>query len=196
MVHKFPIEKRSELDSPGRKRLFGPVKALKALGIGKRMVVADIGCGTGFLAVALARLVGPAGRVLAVDISREMLADARIRIKKEKLRNVELILSRENRIPVRPRSVDYCLLVSVVHELENKTLFLRELKRLLKKDGKVGVIEWKKIPSRQGPPLQERISIAATRRMFIKNGFAVKKTFGLGAHNYAVTATVQGAAND
>ena len=101
-----------------------------------------------------------------------------------------MIHSSENKIPVASKRIDYCLLSSVVHELENRALFFKELKRLVKDGGKVGIIEWKKIPSPQGPPLRERISPAAMRQMLAENGFAVKKTFSLGAHNYAVTATV------
>lgn len=189
MAHKFPIAMKAELDSPQRKRLFNPAKTLRSLGISAGMVVADIGCGTGFFIIPLASAVGPKGKVFAVDISREMTRDVRKRIRKEGLKNVKTALSRENNIPLPSKVLDYCLLVSVIHELENKILFFKELKRLVKDGGKVGIIEWKKIPSPLGPPLRERISPAAMRQMLGENGFAVKKTFSLGAHNYAVTAT-------
>lgn len=188
MAHKFPIEMKSKLDSPERKRLFNPTKALSALGIGRQMVVADIGCGTGFFTVPLARLAGQRGRVLAIDISRQMLRDARMRIKKEGLHNVRLILSRENKIPVKTKSIDYCLLVSVVHELDDKVLFFSELKRLLKEGGRIGIIEWKKIPSSLGPPLKERIPAATMRQMLVKNGYRIEKAVGFGKYNYGLVA--------
>lgn len=190
MARKFPIAMKAELDSPQRKRLLNPVKTLRALGIRAGMIAADVGCGTGFFTIPLAVLAGSRGRVFAVDISRRMMLDIKKRIKKEGLKNVKTVLSRENHIPLPSKALDYCLLVSVIHELENKILFFKELKRLLKKDGEVGIIEWKKKTSPLGPPLRERISLAAMRQMLRENGFAVKKTFSLGAHNYAVTATI------
>ena len=190
MARKFPVAMKAKLDSPQRKRLLNPAKTLRSLGISAGMIVADIGCGTGFFTIPLASLVGPKGNVFAVDISREMTRDVRKRVAKEGLQNVKTVFSRENNIPLPSKMIDCCLLVSVIHELENKTLFFKELKRLLKEGGKVGIIEWKKIPSPLGPPLRERISPVAMRQMLAENGFAVKKTFSLGAHNYAVTATV------
>lgn len=192
MAHKFPIAMKAELDSPKRRRALSPEKTLRSLGIVPQMVVADIGCGTGFFTIPLAVLVGSRGWVFAVDISRGMMLDIKKRIKNEGLKNVKTVLSHENNIPLPSKVLDYCLLVSVVHELENKILFFKELKRLLKKDGKAGIIEWKKKSSPLGPPLRERISPAAMRQMLAENGFAVKKTFSLGAYNYAVTATTQG----
>lgn len=188
MAHKFPAAMKAKLDSPQRKRLLNPAKTLRSLGISAGMVVADIGCGTGFFTIPLASAVGPRGKVFAVDISREMTRDVRKRAGKEGLQNVKTVFSRENKIPVTSKRIDYCLLSSVVHELENKILFFKELKRLVKDGGKVGIIEWKKIPSPLGPPLQERISLAAMKQMLAENGFAVKKTFSPGKYNYGIVA--------
>ena len=188
MAHKFPIAMKAELDSPQRKKLLNPVKTLRALGIRAGMIVADVGCGTGFFTIPLAAFVGPKGRVFAVDISKEMINDVKKGAAQERFRNIKAIHSSENKIPITSKRIDYCLLSSVVHELENKALFFKELKRLLKKDGKVGIIEWKKIPSPLGPPLRERISPAAMRQILAENGFAVEKTFRPGKYNYGIVA--------
>ncbi len=187
-AHKFPIELKEELDSPQRKSLFNPVRALKSMGIKPDMYVADIGCGTGFFTIFLSRLVGERGRVFAVDISKEMLRDVRRRIKKEDIKNVKVILSKENKIPLGSKAVDYCLLSSVAHELENKALFFKELKRILKERGEIGVIDWKKMPSPLGPPLEERIPLLTMKQIITKNGFGIKKILNLGKYNYAIVA--------
>ena len=193
MARKFPIELKEELDSPQRIKLFRPIAALRSLGISKDMTVVDIGCGTGFFTLPLAGIVGLGGKVFAADISREMLNEVRKRIKKDKLKNVKVLLSEENKIPINSKKVDYCLLSSVAHELENKTLFFKELKRILRKEGMVGIIEWKKVPSPLGPPLKERIPLSAMRKIIRKNGFSIKKILNLGSYNYGMVATsIQG----
>jgi ubiquinone/menaquinone biosynthesis C-methylase UbiE len=98
------------------------------------------------------------------------------------------MLSEENKIPIESKQVDYCLLSSVVHELENKVLFLRELKRILKDKGRIGVIDWKKVPSPLGPPLKERISVLTMKHIVSENGFKIEKTINLGKYNYAIVA--------
>lgn len=188
MSHKFPIELKEELDSPQRKRLFNPARFLKFLGIKPDMYVADIGCGTGFFTVLLSRVVGEKGRVFAVDISKEMLRDVRKRIKKEGIRNVRVMLSKENEIPIGSKRIDYCLLSSVVHELENKTLFFKELGRILKDRGEIGVIDWKRKSSPLGPPLRERIPMQTMKQIIMKNGFSIKKMLNLGRYNYGIVA--------
>lgn len=189
MAHKFPIEMKAVLDSPQRKKLFGPITALKALGVTAGMVVADIGCGTGFFTVPLTVIVGPKGKVFAVDISGGMITDIKNRIEKDHLRNVTALLSRENRIPLKSKTLDYCLLSSVAHELEDEVLFFKELKRLLKDNGKIGIIEWKKISSPLGPPVREKIPIVAMGGILTGNGFNVIKTISLGRYNYGIVAT-------
>ncbi len=187
-VHKFPVEMREKLDSPERKKLLNPEKALSSLGIKAGMTVADIGCGTGFFTLPLAHLVGEKGKVLAADISKEMLSDLRKRIKKEKLHNVKVILSQENKIPLKAKEVHYCFLSAMVHELENRDLFFRELRRLLKDKGKIGIIEWKKVPSPLGPPLEERISLSMMKEILVKNKLRIHKTMELGPYNYGIVA--------
>ena len=189
MAHKFPIELKEELDSPQRMKLFRPIAALRSLGISKDMTVVDIGCGTGFFTLPLARIAGSKGNVFAADIAKEMLNEVRRRIKKNKLKNVKVLLCEENKIPLNSKKVDYCLLSSVAHELENKALFFKELKRILRQEGRVGIIEWKKISSALGPPLKERITLSAMRQTLVKNGFTIKKVLNLGSYNYGIVAT-------
>lgn len=188
MAHKFPIELKNELNSPPRKKLFKPLKTLRFLGVKPDMYVADIGCGTGFFTVPLSKLVGRNGKIFAIDISKELLKDVRKKIKKENLKNVKVILSKENEIRIESGGVDYCLLSSVVHELENKGLFFKELKRILDDKGKIGIIDWKRVPSPIGPPLEERIPVVTMKQMIRKNGFNIRKVLNLGKYNYGIGA--------
>lgn len=78
------------------------------------IVIADLGCGTGFFSIPASRRVK---KLFALDIQQEMLDILRDKIKKEKITNIEAILSEESSIPLFDKSVDILLMANVFHEL-------------------------------------------------------------------------------
>ena len=116
---------------------------LKALDVKSGQTVCDIGCGNGFYTLQLAELVGPTGRVLAVDIQNEMLRLLADRAKEAQLANIESILG----TPTDPRlpagSVDLILLVDVYHEFSDPEPMLKSLRRVLKPDGRIALAEFR-----------------------------------------------------
>jgi ubiquinone/menaquinone biosynthesis C-methylase UbiE len=85
------------LDRPEREAEEAPSKAIAALEIREGQVVADVGAGSGYYSVRLARAVGENGRVYATDIQPEMLALLKNKITAERLSNVELVLGTRDR---------------------------------------------------------------------------------------------------
>lgn len=152
MVHKFDVKKAGILDDPERVKILDPATIFEKLDIKAEMVLADLGCGTGFFSIPAARRVK---KVFALDISQEMLDILKEKIKKEKITNIEVILSGESSIPLSDKSVDILFMANVFHELEDK--LLKEVKRVLKMNGRLMIIDWKKMKMDFGPPLQERL---------------------------------------
>jgi len=185
MPHKFDVKNKHLLESPERGGWFDSAQALKTLGIRPGMIVADIGCGTGYLTIPAREIVGDDGRVYAADISREMLEEVKKKIKG--INNVSVLLSRENEIPLEDNSVDFCLLAFVLHEVEDIGLFLKEVKRILKNPGLVGAIEWAKVESPVGPPLEDRISEGEMHKIASELGFSIKRSITLGKYHYGMT---------
>jgi len=113
------------------------------------MTAADIGCGTGFYSTELAGLVGPAGKVLAVDLQQEMLDRAEKKAKKAGvLGRIEFIKCSRGEIKVH-QHVDFVLTMWVVHEAADRPGFLRQIGAILKPAGKFLLAEPKKIVSEQ-----------------------------------------------
>jgi ubiquinone/menaquinone biosynthesis C-methylase UbiE len=116
------------LERPERLQEEEPDRALNAIGISPGARVADVGAGSGYFTVRLARRVGRQGKVYAVDIQREMLTRLERRIKADNLTNVELVLGKEDDPGLPPTSVDLILMVDVYHELSRPQEMLRRMR--------------------------------------------------------------------
>jgi ubiquinone/menaquinone biosynthesis C-methylase UbiE len=185
MPHKFDVKRKHILENKERENWFPSVSTLMELGVSRGMTVADIGCGTGYLTLPAAQIVGEEGHVYAVDISREMLLEVEKKIKGKKS-NITPLLSDENSIPLEDSSVDYCLMAFLLHEVEDPEVFLGEVKRILRKPGAAGVIEWRKVNSPMGPPMEDRIPREVMERAASRAGFRVERTVLLGCHHYGM----------
>lgn len=144
---------------------------LANLGVKRGTTVCDLGCGNGFYSLQLARMVGEQGQVLAVDIQPEMLYLLRERAEAEGIGNVSPILGSYHD-PRLPRdSIDLVLLVDVYHEFSHPQHMLAAIRRALKDDGVVVLVEYRgEDPSVPIKPLhkmtQEQVDLE-----LVANGF-------------------------
>jgi ubiquinone/menaquinone biosynthesis C-methylase UbiE len=120
-----------------------PAEVFRAMRLKKGDVVADLGCGTGWFARRMARVVGSQGRVYAIDIQPEMLDLLRGTLAKERTLNVEPVLGTETDMKVAPGSLDWVLMVDVYHEFQRPKPMLESIRRSLKPTGKVALIEYR-----------------------------------------------------
>ncbi len=116
---------------------------LKKLGVREGMTVCDMGCGNGFYTLQMARMVGPKGRILAVDIQPEMLRLMEARAAEEELENIESILGDVDDPKLPKDSIDLILCVDVYHEFSHPEPMLASMRRSLKKDGAMVLVEFR-----------------------------------------------------
>jgi ubiquinone/menaquinone biosynthesis C-methylase UbiE len=131
------------LERPEREEEENPKKLLELLKLKDGEVVADIGAGSGYYTFRMAKLVGPKGRILAVDIQKEMLDIVRDRMKKENLTNVEPVLGEEADPKLKDQSVDTILLVDVYHEFEFPYEMTEKMVKALKPGGRMVFVEFR-----------------------------------------------------
>ena len=131
------------LDRPEREQEEAPSKLLQALKFKPGDVVADIGAGSGYHTLRIAKLVGPRGKVYAVDIQPEMLALIRERAKKQGLKNVELVQGTETDPKLPAGSVDLILLVDVYHEFSYPYEMTVAMVKALKPGGRLVFVEFR-----------------------------------------------------
>jgi protein-L-isoaspartate O-methyltransferase len=132
------------LERPERESEEQPSAAIKALGIKPGMIVADVGAGSGYYTVRLAKAVGLGGRVYATDIQPEMIVHLQRRLEGERIENVELVQSTETNPRLPDRQFDLVLMVDVYHELSRPQEVLQRLRSALKPDGRLVLIEFRK----------------------------------------------------
>lgn len=130
------------LDSPDREENQKPRELLAALGISQGDIVADIGTGVGFMLPYLAEAVGPQGRVYAEDIFPDFLDQARQRIDKHGLKNVETILGVEKDAKLPPEAIDLALVLDVYHHFNYPADVLASIGKSLKPGGRLVVVDF------------------------------------------------------
>jgi len=152
------------LDRPTREQEEAPEQALALIGIRPGMVVADVGAGTGYMTLRLARLVGPRGRVFANDIQPAMLRIIQDKAQTEHLANVEVVQGSEVDAHLPEETIDLVLLVDVYHELWHPQEMLRSFRRSLKPDGELVLVEYRKEDPTIPIAPTHRMSVADMRR--------------------------------
>ena len=133
---------------------------MDALKIAYGDTVADIGAGSGFFTVRLARRVGDHGVVYAEDIQQPMLESIKRRVNREGLRNVVTRLGTDTDTRLPRGTLDAVLVVDVYQEVEaadNRVTFLRHLADSLKSNGRIGIVNYKPGEGGPGPEPQRRL---------------------------------------
>jgi precorrin-6B methylase 2 len=153
-----------------------PQLVIDALEIKLGQTVADLGAGSGYYSFRIAPLVGPTGKVLAIDIEPKMLDVIEQRATREHVANIEPVLSSERDPNLAPHSVDLLFMVDVYHELEYPYEVMSKVREALKPGGRVALVEYRaEDPEVQIKPLH-KMSEAQVRREMQAAGFKHVKT--------------------
>jgi Methylase involved in ubiquinone/menaquinone biosynthesis len=145
----------ARLDDPGRDEWQRPDVALAALGITKDHVVCEIGTGTGYFALRLAKL---AAWVYAIDVEPQLLSLLRDRAASAGVQNLTPVLG----LPLDPliptASCDLILTVNTLHHVPEKAAYMRRLQRALRPGGRVVIIDFHKRDLPVGPPVDHKFA--------------------------------------
>ncbi len=121
---------------PYRSRVQPPSMIIEALKVRPGMEIVELGCGSGFYTVAVAKAIKPAGLVFAVDIQQGMLDKLKDRMEHEGVENIIPVLAdAEGHIPLDDGIADAVFSVSVLPEIPDPVKALLQVKRILKEGG-------------------------------------------------------------
>jgi ubiquinone/menaquinone biosynthesis C-methylase UbiE len=131
------------LDRRERELEEDPDLAMRLIRVQRGSTVADLGAGSGYFTVRMARAVGATGKVYAVDIQAGMLALLQRAVERERLTNVIPVLAAEDDPRLPAESLDLVLMVDVYHELASPQTTLAHLRRALKPGGRLVLLEYR-----------------------------------------------------
>ena len=168
--HAFEdADKWSEVfDDPKRDAWQKPHEVIQALALRPDATVADIGAGTGYFSVRLARML-PKGRVYAVDLEPDMVRHLEARAKREDLANLVAVQAAPDD-PRLPGKVDLALLVDTYHHVGERVRYFSQLRKSLALQGRVAIIDFT-LDSEIGPPPRARIEPEQVKRELAKAGY-------------------------
>jgi ubiquinone/menaquinone biosynthesis C-methylase UbiE len=174
------------LDSEERLKELRPYELLKDKGSVKPgMICIDLGSGTGTFTFPLLLCVGDKGAVYAVDDSDEMQEYIR---SKNPPPNLIFVHSDVLRTGLDDGIADFCLLASILHEVDQPTDLLAEAFRLLKPGGRILDLDWKAELDSPGPPQKRRLSRDRVERLLRQVGFNTLEYFDWSRNYYVVLA--------
>lgn len=188
MAHKFEINNMHKLDNPRRREALPPDEILRKLNINEGDVFADIGCGIGYFSLPAAKIVGENGIVYALDISSEMLKVLEEKVQLDKLTNVRPIISEEYNLHLSDNLVKIAFSCNVIHEVDDRYRFLNEMKRILTDNGMAVIIDWEKVQSDYGPPVDHRIDKSEINSALAELGFREITVDNINGYFYIITA--------
>jgi len=133
--------KKCAYEGFGRDGWQQPEKVVQALAIKPGERVADLGSGGGYFTFRLSQAAGPAGKVYAVDVDRDMLEDLAERANKDGYRNIEKVLAQYDD-PSLPESVDLVFTSNVYHHIEARAKYFADAARYLRAGGRIAIVDF------------------------------------------------------
>ena len=175
--------------------LLDSAQLLRELDLRKGSTFLDLGCGRGEYAIAAAERVGEDGLVYAVDLWKEGIETLREDASSKGLKQIKPVVADiTSHLPFEEGSIDLCFMATVLHDLvefrsEEETL--KEVRRMLKKEGTFDIVEYKKIDGPPGPPITIRLTPEEVEDLLAPYAFRKERTLEVGPYHYLITFSVK-----
>jgi ubiquinone/menaquinone biosynthesis C-methylase UbiE len=146
-----------------------PEQNILHLGLTEGMRVADFGAGTGFYSKACSPKVGYSGKVYAIEVQKDLVKKLESEIKQWGFSNIECIwgdIERRGGTKIADRSMDAVIISNVLFQAEDKLGLIDEAKRVLKKGGKVLLIDWIESFGGMGPIPEHVVTENMAKELF------------------------------
>jgi ubiquinone/menaquinone biosynthesis C-methylase UbiE len=176
------------LDESTRRAWYNPEAILMEIDLRPGAVFADVGCGDGFFSVLAAQTVGKTGIVFALDSDPQAIARLQEKITHLGLQNIVATTGTAEKTVFCKACADVVFFSMVLHDFEDVAQVLSNAKKMLKPDGLLVDLDWKKAQMPFGPPFAIRFSEQDTMGLLKMTGFNTIKVKEVGPYHYLITA--------
>ncbi len=170
MKKQFNPAKLEKLNNPARLEMIDPLYIWERLKMKHHDIKVEIGAGTGLFSRAFQKLSGK-GKTMALDISPEMVAYMEEHGTVDGTA-IQPILVSDGRLPLEDGSADLVYMITVHHELDDPDGMLREAHRILRKGGRLFIVDWNGNNLAMGPSAAIRCAPEQVASQLEKAGFS------------------------
>ncbi len=164
----------ARFEDPARAEWQKPEKVIASLGPLEGKTVADIGAGTGYFSFPISK---QAAKVIAIDIDQRFLDYIAQKKQTQKIgANIETRLTKPDSSGLKPGEADMVLIVDTYHHIEGRIEYLKKLKKCLRSDGVLVIIDFKKKKTPPGPPVELRVAEDQVESELKSAGFTIVST--------------------
>jgi ubiquinone/menaquinone biosynthesis C-methylase UbiE len=176
------------VDETERRKWQDPEAILQDIGLQPGMTFMDIGCGAGFFTLPAARMVGTDGKVYGLDTGSEAIEELRKKAAAENLANLELKVARAEDTVLCQDCADIVFFGIVLHDFDDAAQVLKNARRMIKTEGTLVNLDWKKKSMNFGPPIARRFDEAKATSLIEPAGFKVESVKDSGQYHYLIIA--------
>lgn len=166
-----------------------PDKFWYEIGLRANQTVVHLGCGAGFFLNPAAKIVGPQGKVIGVDIRPDMLQEVESRASRDgfadTITTIRTDLENGPADSIEPSSSDWTLVTNILSQT-NPQKILQEAKRITKTGGKIIIVEWSIAQATIGPPIEKRLSKDQVLAITAKLNLNLDKEFTPSPYHYGL----------
>jgi len=174
------------LDEATRRSWYSPEAVLQNLRSG--MIFMDIGCGDGFFSVLAAKKVGTTGKVYAVDIDASAIEKLKQKAEAEGLKNIVTKVGKAEDAVFCKGCADFIFYSMDLHDFSDPVKVLKNSKQMMKANGQLIDLDWKKMNMSFGPPVAIRFNEEKAAGLLRSAGFTVTDVRDVGPYHYVVAA--------
>ncbi len=187
MEHNLNIQNGALFQSDSVKVEASPFEVLSSFGVSEDDVVADVGCGKGNFTIPLGKLISK-NKIYALDVSEKMLDEVDKRAMFSELNNIITIKTDDDNLKLESSSINFALLCDVIQEVQDKQVFLSEVSRILKVNGKLAFFNHLAVCEEHQIKEKDLISVDVAKELLSEAGFKIDNIYNFNESAYGILA--------
>jgi ubiquinone/menaquinone biosynthesis C-methylase UbiE len=165
-----------------------PEQILAAIGIQRGTIMIDIGCGEGFFSLPAARMVGSTGKIIGIDRNADAVSRMLDRAARQGLQNIQGIVGKAEQTVPCLECADLIFFGIDLHDFNDPAKVLSNARKMIKPEGILVDLDWRKETTTHGPPESIRFSEEEAAAIITKAGFLMTRAECVEPWFYLLTA--------